>query len=278
MTSELKPCPFCNYALSMSEGICPAQDCTDEDTGKWTFTGICCPSCAAFLPKKDESSSVPHGVAAWNTRAEPDVPELVRLDPIIEELNSSDVVATMVVEDNGEYVTYDQAAAVIAAKDAEVAVLADERYKLAYAICGGEDAAGLLDSLTVEELVKIQADNHARHSADIDALVKAEAKLAQINDQEPIKLLDSVIKHIREVIADCTQCEDEHMDHPFAENIGQLREPLYAAPVASDAELRAENERLRKSLEKIASLSHTTGLLWWQIEARKALNPSEPRT
>jgi len=71
MISELKPCPFCSYALSMSEGICPAQDCTDEDTGKWTFTGICCPSCAAFLPKKDENSSVPHGVAAWNTRAVP---------------------------------------------------------------------------------------------------------------------------------------------------------------------------------------------------------------
>jgi hypothetical protein len=36
----------------------------------------------------------------------------------------------------------------------------------------------------------------------------------------------------------------------------------------------AENEKLREVLEKIASLSQTDNLLWWQIEARKALTPN----
>ena len=38
------------------------------------------------------------------------------------------------------------------------------------------------------------------------------------------------------------------------------------------ADLKAENERLREALTKIASFSQTAGLLWWQAEARAALN------
>ncbi|KAB2675877.1 hypothetical protein F9K85_13275 [Brucella tritici] len=71
MASELKPCPFCGYALSIDEGICPIPDAVDEDTGEWKFTGICCPSCAVFLPKQREDTEVSEGVEAWNTRPAP---------------------------------------------------------------------------------------------------------------------------------------------------------------------------------------------------------------
>lgn len=36
--------------------------------------------------------------------------------------------------------------------------------------------------------------------------------------------------------------------------------------------LRAEKERLREALVKISSPTQSTRLLWWQIEARAALN------
>ena len=41
---------------------------------------------------------------------------------------------------------------------------------------------------------------------------------------------------------------------------------------ASAADLKAENERLRDALTRISSPTQTAGLLWWQVEARAALN------
>ena len=57
----------------------------------------------------------------------------------------------------------------------------------------------------------------------IEAEVRAEA-------QEPIKLLDSVKAFIQDGINDATQCDDADADHDFALSLGQLLNPLYAAP------------------------------------------------
>jgi predicted nuclease with TOPRIM domain len=54
-----------------------------------------------------------------------------------------------------------------------------ERYRLAYAITGGEDAPGLLDTVPVEELERIQRNNVASHNHDIDRATAAEARLAE---------------------------------------------------------------------------------------------------
>lgn len=55
-------------------------------------------------------------IADWNTRAVPDVPELERYRLTHDKFHCDDI---MVHNENGEYVRYDQAAAVIAANRAE---------------------------------------------------------------------------------------------------------------------------------------------------------------
>lgn len=66
------------------------------------------------------------------------------------------------------------------AQAAELARLRDERYRLAYAICGGEDAHGLLDSTPVEALENIARKEWDAHTGTIDALVKSEAENARL--------------------------------------------------------------------------------------------------
>jgi len=65
-----------------------------------------------------------------------------------------------------------------AALTARVKELEAERYKLAYAITGGEDAPGYLDSLCVETLVEVARDNTRRWFAETDRAQALEAKLA----------------------------------------------------------------------------------------------------
>lgn len=206
MTSELKPCPFCLRPLKRSSGkFNPMAVC--ETDGCWM---------------KEKQIAVPcddpFSVKSWNTRAVPDVPELVRYDKgdiclAIE--NGYDPLPSK----DGEYVLHSQAAEIIAAKDVEIAV--------------GDVA------------IKQNALLWKRAEA-------AEAELAKYEAQEPIKVLDSVIEHVKGVIEDCTQCEDKDMDHPFADNIAQLLSPLYASP-APAADLKAENERLREVVEFYAN-------------------------
>ena len=67
---ELKPCPFCGYALTTCEGICEGYvDGSEEEEVE--FTGICCPGCAVFLQKPEENSTALDGVNAWNRRPSP---------------------------------------------------------------------------------------------------------------------------------------------------------------------------------------------------------------
>lgn len=65
--TELKPCPFCGYALSYDEGICPAKEVEDdEDETDVGIGGICCPSCAVWLPLDKPTPA--EAIAAWNRR------------------------------------------------------------------------------------------------------------------------------------------------------------------------------------------------------------------
>lgn len=57
-----------------------------------------------------------------------------------------------------------------------------DRYDLAYAITGGEDAPGLLDTVPTTELVEIARDTHRSHSADIDRAIAAEAEVIRLRD------------------------------------------------------------------------------------------------
>lgn len=50
--------------------------------------------------------------------------------------------------------------------------LRDERYRLAYAICGGEDAPGLLDATSVEALERLAKDEHQAHGQALDRVLK----------------------------------------------------------------------------------------------------------
>lgn len=65
------------------------------------------------------------------------------------------------------------------AAEQEIEKLKRERYELAYAITGGEDAPGLLDSLPVYELVEIARDAHRRHSETIDREMAAEQRVKE---------------------------------------------------------------------------------------------------
>lgn len=65
-----------------------------------------------------------------------------------------------------------------AALTARVNELETERYKLAYAITGGEDAPGYLDSLSVETLAEVARDNTRRWFAETDRAEALETQLA----------------------------------------------------------------------------------------------------
>lgn len=61
----------------------------------------------------------------------------------------------------------------------ENAELRKDRYDLAYAITGGEDAPGLLDSVPTSQLVEIARGTHRSHGADIERASAAEAEVKQ---------------------------------------------------------------------------------------------------
>lgn len=103
MTSELKPCPFCWPEPHMTE-------CHQDDYGYWKVSCGRCGCHSGIRPKSDpdaRSKVITH----WNTRAVPDVPELVRYEYDI-------LLGKMDKYNEGEYVRYDQAAVIISAKDA----------------------------------------------------------------------------------------------------------------------------------------------------------------
>lgn len=203
MTSELKPCPFCGGKA---------------DPEGWMSIDCKGPSC-------DDCGASANSADAWNTRAVPDVRELV-------------TVGYAYVNDDGglEYahstrsearkkplVLYSQAAAIIAAKEAAF----DDEYN------------ALVDR---HNQAVAQIDSWCNTCAELEYRAEAaEAELAQFKSQEPVawwvkdgfgELGTSLIDKI---------------------HLGSSRPaiwiraiPLYSAPVSDS--LKAENERLREAL------------------------------
>ena len=211
-----------------------------------------------------------------------DVPELVRLDPVIEELKSGDVVATMVVEGNGEYVRYDQAAAVIAL---EKQAAIDARNLLQYEKDQQwQERSEAAETVITAKEAEIASWKHVVEKAiegeikSLDKLRAAKAKLAQIEKQE-IYAYDYNGELVYNII---TYINDEVTQNGIA---------LYTAPISSDADLRAENEDLRKAVEQIAKQKLVSEIPLDDYEnaafedaydmmieiSRAALKPSEPK-
>ncbi|MDP8249590.1 hypothetical protein [Pseudochrobactrum saccharolyticum] len=126
----------------------------------------------------------------------------------------------------------------------------------------------VLYSQAAEIIAAIREEWSKAHNADQKAFLAAikraeaaEAKLAQYEAQEPIGYLIgdghfTMSEKQAEIAKSCTTFTVI---------------PLYASPTPA-ADLKAENERLREALTKISSPTQTAGLLWWQVEARAALN------
>lgn len=115
MATELKPCPFCGGEARFYHDH-PAYE-------NRMFIG--CTECNAEVEPLD---SVKHSksdqVFLWNTRAAPDVPELVRYKPDSYDAPS---ISRMLKDEEGSYVRYDQAAAIISALKAELYDMQKER-------------------------------------------------------------------------------------------------------------------------------------------------------
>ncbi|WOC15070.1 hypothetical protein [Pseudochrobactrum sp. MP213Fo] len=232
MTSELKTCPFC--------GLGPNRVVHNDNTDWWQYEcsadGIIntCP----VNPVGHIYDTQHEAEAAWNTRAVPDAPDLVRYSVRLDEGR----YFGMAEYAGGKYVLHSQAAEIIAAKDAEIA-LKDTGLKIA--------------------MTKIAA---------------LEANLAQYEVQEPADgfVIEDGISYAHKVFGEGYFFSDDCL------------RPFYTAPVASDADLRVENERLREALENANGLINTpvarrryAGDQFYievirSIEA--ALNPSEPQT
>ncbi|RBO94973.1 Lar family restriction alleviation protein [Pseudochrobactrum asaccharolyticum] len=103
MTSELKPCPFCGANAEAHE----------FQAGEYE---VSCSTEGCAVRPRTTLTDMETAIADWNTRAVPDVPELVRY-----RLHWSDFdTAHMEVDSmEGEYVLYSQAAEIIAASHAE---------------------------------------------------------------------------------------------------------------------------------------------------------------
>lgn len=98
-----------------------------------------------------------------------------------------------------------------AAQAARVKELGDERYKLAYAITGGEDAPGYLDSLAVETLVEVARKNTQHWFAETDRADKAETKLAACEKQLS---KDRKLRNEAQCDADLWRFSVDMGDHP----------------------------------------------------------------
>ncbi|MDM8346231.1 hypothetical protein P8H26_12605 [Pseudochrobactrum sp. sp1633] len=173
------------------------------------------------------------------TRAVPDVPELVRWKHC-EYPNQH----KMMEHTEGKYVLYSQAAEII---DELSCLLNDKQADLMQK-----------DEIIAAKNNQIDVSNAAfkQNALLWKRIEAAEAKLAQYEAQEPIAYR---YRH----------SENENWYYGETDQYWWEHQPLYAAPTA---DLKAENERLREVLTKISSPTQATGLLWWQVEARAALN------
>ena len=226
MTSELKPCPFCGAKAKFKGGRLSQDSVT-----------IWCEN----LHRSGGFATKEAAAADWNTRAVPDVPELVTVakqyrwggDPKWRTFPPIFKDDTLEVR---ELVLHSQAAEIIAAKDKEIERLKDD------------------SRITFDKYLDAHNEN-----------VTLKAELAQYEAQEPIGYLIgdghfTMSEKQAEIAKSCTTFTVI---------------PLYASP-APAAELRAENERYKQALEFYANISPIS--YDFGHTAKTALNPSEPRT
>lgn len=157
----------------------------------------------------------------------PDVPELVednmnRYSITFHFEDDGTPYPTAKIDGGGEYVRYDQAAAMIAQTEDKWAE-------------------------TCDTLTRIAKD--------------AQTELAKIKAQEPVVWRGKFRANSSEFWEYYA-----HLDSGFDPDKYE-QQPLYATPVDQTAEI----EGLREALTDIASFSQSTGLLWWQVRAREAL-------
>lgn len=106
MTSELKPCPFCGGEATSRRSLVEYKADGESPSGEYEEgISISCHTCGFEMADeyRDDINQ------KWNTRATPDVPELVRYKP-----ENYQGASFMIEWSDGEYVRYDRAAEVIA--------------------------------------------------------------------------------------------------------------------------------------------------------------------
>lgn len=228
MTSELKPCPFCSGNpvswLHQSDdheryGYVSCEDCPAETKGKTLHWGD---NTDAELSSQFEAE------LAWNTRAVPDVPELVRWKQY------EHGTPKMISGHGGDWCEYDQAAAVIA----------DEKQA----------------AIDARNLLQYEKDQQWKERAEV-----AETKLAQI---------EKPIGYVSKSFFESLKIDRFHSIAAYVlrESSERYSEPLYTAPVASDADLRA----LALEVSQYTDPDYIPRDVFHRFRA--ALNPSEPRT
>lgn len=235
MTSELKPCPFCGGSRAAI-----TSECDIDTEGK--FYRVECLDCRAKTKERYAMETCPIFYESvrndWNTRA---TPSSDTMDGLV---RYGQVMTRMMKVDNGDYVLYDEAAAVVAAKDGEIDKLKDGGHKSFKSAIGWQERA---------KAAEAELDKHiaARQSyADLfdgdvgsihENIRRLKAELAQIKAQDPVAWMHPDARWTdvskQEVAVHC--------------KVGTYPLPLYASPVSDS--LKAENERLREALRDIRS-------------------------
>lgn len=173
------------------------------------------------------------GHEGYNTRAVPDVPELVRYYAVSG--------GNMMKHDNGLFVLYSQAAEIIAAKDKEI----EQAKKEVNTLLVSYVREHFFENKTFQPLDDLigqisQLDNAITITRDFKNRAEAaEAELAEYEAQEPVAW-----RHPEAGWTDVSKDEVAvHCKH------GTQPQPLYDSP-APAADLKTENERLREVLRK----------------------------
>lgn len=231
-------------------GFC--RDCADN-LGTCPLSGMPC-------DPKQQTAVIKHTIEALKYGIEhgfiespfavkvPDVPELVRYSAV-RRYGREEIIEK---DEHGKYVLHSQAAEIIAAKDAEIEKLNEQNDKFKWQV----------------------RDTCTRAEA-------AEAKLAQIEKQEAVATL-----HISSTDTYPHIEVEVHNGETLQPSMSPIK--VYTAPVTSDADLRAESQRLREAAKHYldAAKGHfhesdyvTDGdLAKADAELFILLNPSETKT
>lgn len=221
MTSELKTCPFCggepHYKFDDIKAVIGCEDCNLELKVSLQLLSL------RIVKDTQERTAL----RLWNTRAVPNVPELVIVSHEVfyaptrewRKTNDPDYYRK---SDNlvRDLVDKDKAAAVIAAKDAETEFLLSERRKIVAAITSHDEDT----EISIADIIECVEELRARAKA-------AEAKLAQIEKREA----EGWFTDDHKTDKSATTYSEEVAERWRLK--GWPVHALYTAPVASDADL-----------------------------------------